>query len=379
MSRGKWFVCGLSTKSPIFNTNSMTLRIAFGEREHFSYSPKKIPLARGNMADKEVGAYMRIFPLFLLATILVAPVNLSAQGTDGLGMWVWSRSSFSTQESRERLVQFCLQHQISHLDVHVEISWAGRKPALKNPEALKDLMVLAGQKNITTSILRGDPRMFFSQKHGQTLEELRAIMAFSQTIPKQALLQGIKYDVEPYLTREWKAGGETRRSVMHDYLSFLRKARLALDEETPHLLLGVDTPFWWDRDEFVTEFEGRSQRFSEHVQDLTDFIVIMSYSRDPRKVLASVEGERRYAERTEKLVHPSLETIQLKQDPHISFWGVPSEEFWKTVNQIQEVAKKDPVLGGVRIHNYRGLMEKLRMNSPYKMDTEVPDQAPYPK
>jgi len=67
-------------------------------------------------------------------------------------------------------------------------------------------MVLAGQKNITTSILRGDPRMFFSQKHGQTIEELRAITAFSQTIPKEALLKEIKYDVEPYATKEWKVG-----------------------------------------------------------------------------------------------------------------------------------------------------------------------------
>jgi hypothetical protein len=331
------------------------------------------------MAEKKVGACMRIIPAFLLATILALPVTLNGQGTDGLGMWVWSHSSFSTQESREKLIQFCLQHQISHLDVHVKILWDGRKPALKNPEDLKDLMVLAGPKNITTSILRGDPRMFFSQKHGQTLEELRAIMAFSQTMPKEALLKGIKYDVEPYLTKEWKAGGEIRRSVMQDYLAFLRKARLVLDEETPHLLLGADTPFWWDRDEFITEFEGKSQRFSEHVQDLTDFIVIMSYSRDARKVLASVEGERKYAERIEKLVHPSLETIQLKQDPHISFWGVPADEFWKTVNQVQGVAKKDPVLGGVRIHNYRGLMEKLKMNSPGKMDTGLPDNAPAPK
>jgi hypothetical protein len=240
-------------------------------------------------------------------------------------------------------------------------------------------MVLAGRKNITTSLLRGDPRMFFFPKHGQTLEELRAIMAFSQTVPKEALLKGIKYDVEPYLTKEWKAGGETRRIIMHDYLTFLRKARLVLDEETPHLLLAADTPFWWDRDEFVTDFEGRSQRFSEHVQDLTDFIVIMSYSRDIRKVLASIEGERRYAERIEKLVHPSLETIQLKQDPHISFWGVPVDEFWKTVDQIQGAARKDPVLGGVRIHNYRGLMEKLKMNSSRKKAPGVLDQAPDPK
>jgi hypothetical protein len=305
---------------------------------------------------------MRIFPVFLVTILLSLPVTRNAQGTDGLGMWVWSNSSFSTQEAREKLVQICLQNQIRHLDVHVEISWVGRKPALINPEALKDLMVLAGQNKISTSVLRGDPRMFFSQKHGQTLGELQAIMAFSQTVPKEALLKGIKYDVEPYLTKEWKVGGETRQIVMHDYLEFLRKARVVLDEETPHLLLGADTPFWWDRDEFVTDFEGRSQRFSEHVQDLTDFIVIMSYSRDARKVLANVEGERKYAKRIEKLIHPSLETIQLKQDPHISFWGVPAEEFWKTVNQIQEVAKRDPVLGGVRIHNYRGLLEKLKRN-----------------
>jgi hypothetical protein len=337
---------------------------------------KNSPLAGGKMAEKKVGACMRIFPVFVVTILLALPVTLNAQGTDGLGMWVWSNSSFSTQESREKLVQFCLQNQISHLDVHVEISWTGRKPTLINLEALKDLMVLAGPKNITTSIIRGDPRMFFSQKHGQTLEELRAIMAFSQTIPKEALLKGIKYDVEPYLTKEWKIGGETRRIVMHDYLAFLRKARLVLDEETPHLLLGADTPFWWDRDEFVTEFEGRSQRFSEHVQDLTDFIVIMSYSRDARKVLASVEGERKYAERIEKLVHPSLETIQLKQDPHISFWGVPAEEFWKTVNQIQEVAKRDPVLGGVRIHNYRGLLEKLKGKILRKMYPGGPEKTP---
>jgi hypothetical protein len=147
----------------------------------------------------------------------------------------------------------------------------------------------------------------------------------------------------------------------------------------PHFLLGADTPFWWDRDEFVTEFEGRRQRFSEHVQDLTDFIVIMSYSRDARKVLASVEGERKYAERIEKLVHPSLETIQLKQNPHTSFWGVPADEFWKTVNQIQEVAKRDPVMGGVRIHNYRGLREKLEMNNPREMGTEMPDKTSNPR
>ena len=319
---------------------------------------------------------MLFFPLFLMIAVLAVPFPLKAENTDGLGMWVWSYSSFSNQQSREGLVSFCSQHQITHLDIHVEISWDEHPPSLKNPEALKELLVLAGRKKITVSLLRGDPRMFFAQKHKQTLEELRAILAFSRTLPKEALLKAIKYDVEPYLTGEWRAGGEARRAIMQEYLSLLRQAGLILDEEAPQLLLGADTPFWWDRDEFIMEFEGERKRFSEHVQDLTDFIVIMSYWRDPRKVLESVEGERKYAEKIEKLVYPSLETIQLKKTPEITFWGVPADEFWRTVNQIQEVARRDPVMGGVRIHNYRGLAEKLKGDGLHKMDATAADKPP---
>jgi hypothetical protein len=105
----------------------------------------------------------------------------------------------------------------------------------------------------------------------------------------------------------------------------------------------------------------------------------MSYWRDPRKVLDSVEVERRYAERIEKLIYPSLETIQLKQTPHITFWGVSAEEFWKTVNQIQEAAKRDPVMGGVRIHNYRGLLEKLKMDNPLETDKGMADKSSNPR
>ncbi|MCX5909134.1 MAG: hypothetical protein NTY64_18690 [Deltaproteobacteria bacterium] len=75
--------------------------------------------------------------------------------------------------------------------------------------------------------------------------------------------------------------------------------------------------------------------------------------------MACVEGERLYAARIKKVVYPALETIQLKHTPQHSFWGVPREEFWSVVNQLQEAAKEDPALGGVMLHSYRGLMEKL--------------------
>jgi hypothetical protein len=232
-------------------------------------------------------------------------------------------------------------------------------PVLKNAEAFRELIALAGEHNITVAALRGNPKMFFSENHERTLRELRAIVTFSETLPRDALFKGIKYDVEPYCTKEWKAGRTPPYPMMHDYLSFLRKARAVLEEEAPHLWLAADTPFWWDKDGFALEFGGKRKRFNEHVQDLTDFITVMSYRRSSRKVLDCVENERRYARGIKKVIFPSLETVKLKQEAHVSFWDVPNEEFWKVVPELLEAAERDPAIGGVMLHCYRSLFEKF--------------------
>ena len=311
-----------------------------------------------------VEAPIRVLIIWLFIATLGMPISLNAEQRKSLGMWVWSSSSFLTQEARQQLVQFCVKYRITHLDVHTKITHDGCKPILKDAEAFKDLIVLAGQHNITTAALRGNPKMFFSENHERTLCELRAIVAFSETLPQDTLFKGIKYDVEPYCTREWKAGGMPLYPMIHDYLTLLRKARSVLEKEAPHLWLAADTPFWWDKDRFALEFEGKTKRFNEHVQDLTDFITIMSYRRSSREVLDCVEDERRYAQRIKKVIFPSLETVNLKQDHHVSFWGVPNEEFWKVVPELLEVAERDPAIGGVMIHCYRSLFEKLTNNTP---------------
>ncbi len=88
-------------------------------------------------------------------------------------------------------------------------------------------------------------------------------------------------------------------------------------------------------------------------------------------VLDCVEDERRYAQRIKKVIFPSLETVKLKQDSHASFWGVPNEEFLKVVPELLEVADRDPAIGGVMIHCYRSLFEKLTNSTP-----NVPAQVP---
>jgi hypothetical protein len=297
--------------------------------------------------------------IICLLAMFVIPTFANAAPAKGLGMWVWSKSSFSTEEARQQLISFCVDHRINHLDIHIEISSDKEKMVLPDADALKDLIRLAGQHNITTAALRGSPKMFFSENHDRTLQELEAIIALRESLPAESLFNGIKYDVEPYRTREWKARGSSLRTVMLDYLAFLCKARSVLHEKAPDFRLAVDMPFWWDKDEFVIEFDGSTKRFSEHVQDLTDFTVIMSYRRKVQKVLECVENERSYAKRINKVIFPSLETVELEQDRHISFWGSTSREFWDIVPQLQETIDEDPAMGGVMLHCYRSLAERF--------------------
>lgn len=302
--------------------------------------------------------------LFFAFILLALPIGLKAETGKGIGMWVWSESSFSTPEARQRLLRFCLKHGIHHLDVYTRISHDPDQPTLQDAEAFRDLILAAGQVHITIASLRGHPKMFFPEKQEQTLRELRAVIAFSKTLPEDALFKGIKYDVEPYCTEEWKNAKTTHQAIMRDYLSFLRRARSLMQEEAPRLWLAVDTPFWWDRNEYLLEFEGKIKRFNEHIQDLTDYIVIMSYRRSSLKVLSCVEEERNYARRIHKFIFPSLETVRLKQNSEISFWGLPKGRVWDIASQLLENGKGDPAMGGVMIHCYRSLSEKLDNDTP---------------
>lgn len=172
-----------------------------------------------------------IRPLFFAFILLALPIGLKAETGKKIGMWVWLESSFSTQEARQRLIRFCLKHDIRHLDVCTRISHDQNQPTLQDAEAFRELILAAGQVHITIASLRGNPKMFFPENQEQTLRELRAIIAFSKTLPEGALFKGIKYDVEPYCTKEWKTANTTHHAIMRDYLSFLRRARSLLREE----------------------------------------------------------------------------------------------------------------------------------------------------
>lgn len=274
-----------------------------------------------------------------------------------LGMWAWKQAHFQTLEARAEMLAFCEREGISHIDQHLSI----KDGFIRNFQSLEKLVAEAAGRGITVNALRGDKQMFYEANHARTREDLQTIIDFNRQLPEAARLAGVKFDVEPYLTPEWKAGGEQREKVIRAYLVFLQTAKQQL--EGTGLELSVDVPFWWDKPVYEIEFAGETKRFAHHIQDIVDWMGIMSYRRESRLVLKFVKDELAYAKQIDKdhSVAPGLETSKIQgKEAFISFGGVPPEQFRTTLAEVREQLAENPNVRCIMLHHYGSLIEYLQ-------------------
>jgi hypothetical protein len=229
---------------------------------------------------------------------------------------------------------------------------------LLNAEALRNFIIKAADRGITVNALRGDKAMFFASNHERTMSAVKTIVAFNETLPDGKKLLGIKFDVEPYGSQEWKAGGDQRSQVMRDYLSYLNQVNAYLSIAAPGMELAVDVPFWWDKTEFQIVFDGQKKLFVEHVQDRVDWLGIMSYRRDPSETAKLVATELNYASKLGYLrsVAPSMETGNITgKEAYISFDGVSVQQFRSSLSSLRNTYANNPYVRCIMLHHYDSL------------------------
>ena len=279
-----------------------------------------------------------------------------------LGTWSWSQDSFTTVEAREALLDFCVAESISHIDQHISIVSTKTGYAIKNTEALAALLVDAGERGVSINALRGERNMFFEKNHERASEQLKALILFNNELPEGGRFAGIKYDVEPYLTPEWKAGGSDRQKVILDYLFFLHQARGLIDEQAPELDLCVDIPFWWEKPQFACKINGNSQLLIHHIVDVTDWIGIMSYRRDAKEVMRLAKEEFDYAAHIGKTrsLAPAINTMTIKgAEEHTSFGGLSVEELRETISELRTSLTNVGEARFLMVHDYKNFVKFL--------------------
>lgn len=323
-------------------------------------------------------AMAKITSIVLTVLALVCPLAQSAaaaapeaapEKTLIQGLWAWRFEWYETPEAREEMLSFCEAHGYTMIMMQVHLDKESDPLVFRDPEAMTALVTEAAERGIAIEALDGEKRMAYEENWPRTLSILDAVLTFNEGLPDDAKLTAFHYDIEPYITPEWKEGGETRLKIMQDLLNFYVQAKAEIDRRGQGMVLACDIPMWYDNktapdDNCVLEFNGETKNLHQHIQDICDYVGIMSYRRHAtgsNSVLYHVENELAYAEKIGKVITPALETIELKDVPQITFYGQPAEEFWNTQAEIIEALEDRPGFGGMLTHCWRGMRDMLKI------------------
>lgn len=295
---------------------------------------------------------------FLLLPALPLEAKPSSPSRE-LGMWVWKHEDLNTAEGHDRLLAFSKRNGITRLFVEITFEGAEGARRLASQGALKELLAKAHKQGFLIEALDGHREMSLEKCRADTLQKLDEVLAFQKSLPEDGRFAGLHYDIEPYLVQRWADGDE--HGIMSETLETMRLIREKVTPEA-HLSLAYDIPSWYDRhpDTLSIEFNGEKKNFHEHIQDLSDYIGIMSYRREPTgpgSILDICKAELAYGAKVGKPVYPSMETGRLKDEPEITFYGTGPEPFHAALKEVQKC--DSPAFGGVFLHYYESLIDLL--------------------
>ena len=299
---------------------------------------------------------------------MIKPTHVphSSAPTRIFGMWVWQPKYVQDTYEQDELIEFCRQLGINRLLVQVHFDRESLKqgdPKIQKPEALQRFLRKANHAGILVEALDGHQNMGLSQQRANALAKLDAILAFNNSLPISQRFEGIHYDIEPYTLPQWNS--TQRSTIMHEYLEFHEAAAAKAHRQSPPLVIGASVPFWYDlkkdsQDQCVLEYRGQVKNFHEHIQDITDYVAIMSYRRWAKgedSISSHIISEVEYALEIGKLACAGIETIRLDETPEISFFGLPPRQFWRQKKKLESMFAGHGGFGGVVVHDYEGFRQ----------------------
>lgn len=283
--------------------------------------------------------------------------DLIAPGTR-IGMWVWQRQYITDPWERVLMLDFCRSHGIECIFVQVHFDKTENGDyVLADRDDWVELITAANALGIRVEALDGGGEMAFADNLDDTVARLKAVLDFHVAQTTEAKFSGIHYDIEPYTTDRWTSGEHKEISV--ELLKVLTKLRSMVSQADSSLTFSNDIPFWYDGNEdFLVEYNGKKKYLNEHIQDISDFIGIMSYRTKmtgENSISDITSGELAYGAKIGRPVYLSIETVELPETPQITFYGKTAVDVASAIRELSEALRHDSSFGGVFIHEYNSL------------------------
>jgi len=268
-----------------------------------------------------------------------APANPAGNGQRA--MWVWNTKTLfdpALPEEVNRFFEFCAQQGIREIYLALEFDRRVTDDALqfdlRTPERYREFLARAHQKGLTVEGLAGTPEWAVRENHAHALAAVDAALTFNRASPSGARLDGVHFDVEPYLLVGY-SDPEYRTQILGDFLDMVSQCAARVRTE-PGLRFSCDVPAWFypagglERQRLTVTFQGKEKTVGEHLTDMLDSVTIMDYHNQADGaggIIARGIPSVQYAAAQGKRIVVGLETFAEAESTICFVCGLPAEEF----------------------------------------------------
>lgn len=309
-----------------------------------------------------------IISALAVSAVLFFQVRTAEARSGTLGIWVWRADAVEDEAKGREMIEFCKKQGIDTILMQTHFAAKSSPLALDHIEGYRHLLKIAAEAGIKVEALDGASEMALAEGRAGALERLETVLAFQASQPEKERFAAIHYDIEPYTLPRWRESLEEARVIAREMLETYTLLRDRVKAEFPELPVKFDIPAWYDAKlGLAVDFAGSTKRLNEHVQDLADEVVLMSYRRTAmgkNSVEEMGRGELAYAAKEGHKLSFALETIELKEDQDISFFGLPAEQFRSVVHELFREFDGKPGFGGLYLHHYDRLKVYLQDSEP---------------
>jgi len=258
-------------------------------------------------------------------------------------LWVWKIDPINNLKARQDLFELCEQAGIAYIYLYF-----GDFNPSKEKKFTRDLakfLTSAHEKGLKVEALTGTPAWALETFHKDCIKWVESFLKYNKGRPAEERMDGISLDVEPYLTAEWESD---RERIKADYVRLLEKLHTLINSYDQDFRFGVAIST------FYSEID--AGMFEERILELVDYIALMNYHDDPKKMIEKARPHLKMAQQAGKLVSMGVETqdlIRLNQgERRFTFFEEGWEEMEKRLASAKKTFVKSDAFEGYAMHCY---------------------------
>jgi hypothetical protein len=301
------------------------------------------------------------------------PTEIPQQHGDAVFEWHWlSQVNALVTDQRLRDLQ-CGGFKTVYADISEYVEVAAQRPSrtqqarlLQLKGELKGFVSRAAGHQLGVHAVAGAPNWTDQARRYLGPMTVDLVAAYNND-PANEKLQGVQFDIEPYLERTW---GKNVKASLQAYLTTIRDIVNRYHQVQDSLQLGVTIPFWYDGapDVPAVQFGSKEQPAAFHLIDMLRadpqaYLLVMAYrnfASHPDPIInadgsiAHVSGEFAYANAGDD---PALCGIVIGQEfgevypEKVSFWWRGRAAFRQAAGELTQTYGSKPQFRGLSVND----------------------------